>query len=83
MPQYRYVCSACGSERRRICPANIAATPWVSCSGCGGELVRAPSGPTSRVVERLDNGAMSRPLERLSEAERIFKEYARVHKGEG
>lgn len=37
-------------------------------------MARQWRGPSVRVVERLDNGAMSRPLERPAEAERLHHE---------
>lgn len=48
-----------------------------SCSRCGGKLVRDARGPTSVVMERLDNGAMVRTMERLADAERLTSERAR------
>lgn len=41
---------------------------------CGEAMVRTPNGPSTHVMEKLDNGAMSRALERYSDAERIFAE---------
>ncbi len=43
---------------------------------CGSEMVRAVSGPSATVKEKLDNGYMPRALERFSEAERLFRERA-------
>jgi hypothetical protein len=37
------------------------------------------SGATSKSMERLDNGFMARPVERLAEAQRIFDERAVKH----
>jgi hypothetical protein len=35
---------------------------------------RVVAGPSTSIVERLDNGAMPKAVERYSDAERIFKE---------
>lgn len=65
-----FQCESC--SKRRLQP-NKKADP---CSGCGGKTVWTPKTPSSHVVEALDNGAMPRRLERLSEAERLYKERA-------
>lgn len=41
-------------------------------------MERNGAGPTSRATEVLDNGMMSRPLERLDNAEEIFRDRARA-----
>jgi hypothetical protein len=41
---------------------------------CGKIMKRNPNPPSTHVKERLDNGVMSRALERYSDAERLFQE---------
>jgi hypothetical protein len=57
-----------------------AAEPQI-CAACAGAgratiLVRTPKPPTSQVTEVLDNGAMPKRLERLADAERLYRERA-------
>jgi hypothetical protein len=77
MPMYYYQCETCKKERRRICsPEESGKAP--SC--CGQPMKRAPRACTSRCVETLDNGLMTKSLERLTDAERLFHERAEVTK---
>lgn len=57
-------CFACkGSGRSLECPK------------CNHHLVkRITSAPTTSIVERLDNGLMTRPVERPADSERLFRE---------
>jgi hypothetical protein len=41
-------------------------------------LKRTPKAPTAQVTETLDNGFMARRVERPAEAERLYKERARL-----
>ena len=50
-------------------------------AGCTGILKRTPVAFTSQIVETLDNGIMTRRLERLADAEKIFEERAKGKKG--
>jgi hypothetical protein len=43
-------------------------------------MVRDEQPPSVRVVETIDNGIMPKKVERLSEAERLFKERADQNK---
>ena len=67
---------ACGEEYRVFAErAKLAETP---CRKCGEpKLRRSGTGPSSKVVETLDNMGMARPIERLSEAHRIYIERGR------
>jgi len=77
MPLYHYACAACGKIMRRICtPEESQKLPVC----CNNNMTRTPKPATLRVVEVLDNGAMSKKLERLSEAERLFHERAQATK---
>lgn len=76
---YYYVCGACQEGRRRICSPAEAKTP-PPCPRCGKTMARSPKGMTSRTVEVLDNGVMTKKLERLADAERLFHERAEATK---
>jgi hypothetical protein len=41
---------------------------------CGYIVQRLTKGPSTSIMERLDNGIMVKPVERYSDAERLFKE---------
>lgn len=43
---------------------------------CDGTMERNATGPSTSQIEVLDNGAMSRKLERYADAERLHKERA-------
>lgn len=68
---YWFQCEACA--KRRLLPSKEAGP----CADCGGKMARAPKTPSSHVVEALDNGAMSRRLERLSNAEELYRDRAK------
>lgn len=72
MPLYNFNCNLCGKNKQRICNAKES-KEIISCD-CGGQFMRNPLPPTTRITETLDNGIMPRKVERLSEAERLFKE---------
>jgi len=78
MPSFTYICRECHQTIRKILTVTAAAQPQ-PCP-CGGEAERELQAPSTRVVERLDNGIMSRSLERLSEATRIYKEHSKIGK---
>jgi putative FmdB family regulatory protein len=77
MPLYRYRCSVCELDVTRIHGAKER--PELACAECGGTLVRNPRGPSTQVVEKLDNGAMGRAVERLADAERLYHERSKNH----
>lgn len=75
MALYRFVCTGCGKTKRKIIMGvNVALN--FKCE-CGGELSRAPNPPSTMVTEKLDNGIMSRAVERPADAERLYAERAR------
>lgn len=75
MPKFDLVCE-CGAHRSRILPKRPKlADPVRSCFDCGRQM-KIEVNTTSQVVETLDNGAMSRKVERLSDAERLWKDRA-------
>lgn len=76
MPLYHLKCEACKVfERHMLSPAEAKA--GVACRGCGVRMARDPNPPSTSVMETLDNGAMVRKLERLSQAEELYRDRAR------
>lgn len=80
MPLYYYRCCKCGQSQRKI-QAPEEAVKLQECSRdipgkgpCGYVLQREPRPPSTQVMETLDNGVMTKRLERLADAERLFKE---------
>jgi ribosomal protein S27E len=82
MALFNFVCPKCGTKKRRICSPEEAKQP-ISCKQCSTTLERDPTGPTQQVKERIDNTLMPRAVERLSEAERLYKERAEKFKNDG
>ena len=80
MPLYYFVCE--GPQHlfklRRILTPEEAEEPQYC--PCGALLVRVSQGATSTVREVLDNGLMARPVDRLSDAERLYRERSKEHK---
>lgn len=71
MPLYYFKCHTCGLTFRRILKPEEAAAQGCT---CGSILRRDPRPPSTRVIETLDNGLMTKRLERLADAERLFAE---------
>lgn len=81
MPLFNFKCNSCGKEIRKILKSKeVEQFIGTKCPDCTGSFERAPTGPTTQVMERLDNGVSPRAVERLSEAERLFKERANKYK---
>ena len=73
MPMYNFVCPN-GHKIR-----TLSLHPQLPfCVKCGGQLFRDPQPPTVQTIERLDNGVSPRAVERLVNAEQLYKE--RVNK---
>ena len=77
MPLYKYSCSSCGAEKARILVVAKAKAHVQICT-CGAAMARDAAAPSTQVVERLDNGAMTKVLERPVDAQRLH--YDRAHK---
>jgi hypothetical protein len=73
---YCFRCQACDLEVRRILTVDEAKAELRHGKGCEGLLTREVKPPSSQAVETLDNGFMSRRLERLVDAERLYQERA-------
>lgn len=78
MPLYYFQCSKCLKEQRRI--LTLEESKKEQACDCGYSLRRTPKPPSSRVTETLDNGVMTRKLERLADAERLFAERHEITK---
>jgi len=72
MPMFHFRCESCSTPKSRLLKD---ATVNPGACACGGKLKREPKGTTTRTVEKLDNGAMPRAVERLSDIESLRKEY--------
>ncbi len=76
MPVFNLVCGSCSKTTRQLASSWGSRTADASKCDCGGELKRAATGPSTRVVETLDNGAMPRSVERLANAEELYRKRA-------
>ena len=77
MPLFYYICDICQKEIRRVCNIQESKTLPIC---CGSQTKRNPRPVTARCIEVIDNGIMTKKLERLTDAERLFKERAKVTK---
>ena len=73
MALFNLECS-CGSKKRLFATIFSKLSQEQKLCQCGKEMLRVGNGPTTQVMERLDNGCMPKALERHAEAERIFEE---------
>lgn len=78
MPRYFFMCPGCAEEGQRILtPEQAKEAQWCE---CGDQLRRTPRPPTSQTMERLDNGFMTRAVERLKDAPKLAHEHAKGKK---
>lgn len=82
MPMYRFKCPECSSEVR-ILRRPEKAGDAVECPHCKVPMKRNAQGASSKVVEVLDNGIMSRRVERLANIEEINKERSKIKEDRG
>lgn len=80
MAMYCYKCSTCGATARFLADPATKQGLVPCLASCGGAMERDQRGPSSRVTEVIDTGGMPRSLERLADAERIYKERAKSGK---
>lgn len=81
MPVYNFRCASCKQLTRKLMKVETyeaLASASVECR-CGGVATREMQAASSQTMEVLDNGLIARRVERLSEAERIFKEREIAH----
>lgn len=79
MPLFRLSCASCGKSEQRLASSwgTLGLRPGaLTCETCGGQLERAATGPSAQVMERLDNGAMARAVERPKDAQEQMEERA-------
>lgn len=76
MPLFNYACTTCGETKRRLCSVSQSASHPL-CPKCEVIMARAPTGPTTQKKERLDNGVSPKAIERLDNAEELFRERAK------
>ena len=81
MPTYFLRCEPCDETIRRRFTLLLSEVPERSplrtCERCSGPLKRVARPPTTQVKESLDNGAMTKRVERYSTAEELYRERAR------
>ena len=87
MPSYNLVCPKDGHRSKRIFPKpmkkwteqeqlSVFRARLLFCPQCGGKMSVEDPTPTATVKETLDNGYMTRKLERPADAERLYRERA-------
>ena len=74
MPLYNFECSNCGATKNKLLGSESEAQVACVICKCGEFMERRAVAPSARVTEVLDNGSMIRRVERLQDAERIYKE---------
>jgi len=75
MPMYYFTCDSCATTQGLRLKAGEQKTPH-ACRDCGSMMRRDPRPPSSQVMESIDNGLMPRRVERLADAERLYKDRA-------
>jgi hypothetical protein len=73
---YNLRCS-CGNTKRVFGDSyNKIATDinQMTCTKCFQLMQREVNGPSTRILEKLDNGSMVKSLERYADAERVFQD---------
>jgi hypothetical protein len=74
MPLYNFKCIDCGATKRKLLESEERAQVACIICDCGSFMERNAQAPSARVTEVLDNGMMVRKVERLQDAERIYKD---------
>ena len=80
MPTYRLTCESCARVVVRTLVTTLKNLPAdereeITRCSCGKRLKRTPT-PSTLVRESLDNGAMTHRVERLKDAEELYKDRA-------
>lgn len=76
MPKFTFECKDCDFTKdllRPTCPP----VGVVVCGHCNKPMARLAGAASSRMVEVLDNGLMTKRVERPANAEALYKERAR------
>jgi hypothetical protein len=74
MALFNLLCIKCGNAKRVFGETFESLTIDQKICKCNYEMIRLTKGPSTSVMERLDNGVMVKPVERYSDAERVFTE---------
>lgn len=75
MPLLYFRCGKCRVDGRALVSVAKMKAPH-PCPVCKEPMQRSPRPISSKIVETLDNGLMSRRVERPADSERLFKERA-------
>jgi hypothetical protein len=71
---FNLLCTKCGASKRIFGDTYEQVDFRKKICKCNYEMIRLTKGPSTSVMERLDNGVMVKPVERYSDAERVFTE---------
>lgn len=71
MPIFYYKCEPCNEQ---VSILKKTASNALICDYCGLLMKRNAKGPSTQVMDSLDNGAMPRKIVRLRDAERLYSE---------
>ena len=74
MPKYTFGCK-CGTTISILRPKAPDSVPY-NCGTCNEPFKRVVGPATARMVETLDNGLMTRRVERPANAEQLYKDRA-------
>lgn len=77
MPVYYFKCPKCEAMARRLLQPEQVKDYHIDCPECDSSMKRFVKPPSTNTVERLDNGAMPRAVERPADAERLYHERAK------
>jgi predicted RNA-binding Zn-ribbon protein involved in translation (DUF1610 family) len=77
MALFRITCDSCGLKAARLGDTEADALKK-SCPSCGSQVKREATGLSATLKECLDNGVMPRALERLADAERLYRDRAQA-----
>lgn len=73
MALFKLGCPECGADRK-VLGSSFAELGDKKICACGATMKRTGVGPSTAVMERLDNGSMVKAVVRYSDAERIMQE---------
>jgi hypothetical protein len=76
MPLYDMRCPSC----KKTCKKLTAKLPKIICAPCNVAMVRDFNAPGCQVNEVLDNGHMPRKIERLRDAEALYRDRSKRDK---
>jgi len=70
MPVFDLKCPACGESERKL----MLTMQDRPCPKCETVMVRAGTGPTSRIIEIRDNGFMPKKVEQLADVQELVRQ---------